>query len=86
MEVPIYPDLQHGTLNVTVGYRTEVAHFDTPYQVRSARWGRSVRGFSIDYDLLQPAWWKSILDLFERQRGGLSELRPRRETARCRFG
>lgn len=75
MDVPIYPNLQHGKLTVSVGYRNEIARFDTPYSVRSMRWARSMRSFSIAYDLLRPSWWQSILDLFERQKGGLSEFR-----------
>jgi len=75
VNVPTYPDLPYGKLTVEVRYRTDVAQFDTPYQVRSARWARSVRTLTIAYELLDEDWWQSILDLFERQQGGLSEFR-----------
>jgi len=75
LNVPTYPDLPYGKLTVEVRYKTDVAQFDTPHQVRSARWTRSVRTLTIAYELLDEAWWQNILDLFERQKGGLSEFR-----------
>jgi uncharacterized protein (TIGR02217 family) len=75
VNVPTYPYLPYGKLTVEVRYKTDVAQFDTPHQVRSARWTRSVRTLTIAYELLDEAWWQNILDLFERQKGGLSEFR-----------
>jgi uncharacterized protein (TIGR02217 family) len=75
VEVPLYPSLPTGALSVEVRYRTELAEFDAGYQVRLARWARPRRKFSIAYDILMPAEWQSILDLYHRQQGGLREFR-----------
>ena len=75
MEVATYPALPQAELSVEVLYRTDIAPFDTPYQVRSGRWARSRCRFTLSYDLLHPAQWKSILDLYHRQLGALREFR-----------
>ena len=75
MEVPLYPSLPSGALSVEVLYRTDVAQFDTTYQVRSGRWARSRLRFTMAYEWLLPAEWQSILDIYHRQLGGLREFR-----------
>lgn len=73
--IPTYPDLPFANRSEGVLYGTDVARFDTGHQVRSGRWNRSLRDLTLQYDLLQPAWWLAILNLFERQRGGLNYFR-----------
>ena len=76
MQVPTYPDFGwHGDLNIEVNYRTDLARFDPGWVQRTARWSRSYRKFTIKYDVMLPAEWQLLLNLFERQKGGLSEFR-----------
>jgi len=76
MQVPTYPDPGgYGVLNVEVDYRTDLARFDPGWVQRTARRSRSYRKFTIEYDLLLATEWQLILNLFERQKGGLSEFR-----------
>jgi len=75
MEVATYPTLPQAELSVEVLYSTDIAPFDTGYLVRSGRWARSRLRFRLAYDLLHPAQWQSILDLYHQQLGALREFR-----------